>query len=742
VRGAVSAVRIEEGRELQQFRWLSKRSVRAAAAAAAVAASLTAIVVPAVPAGATATTGTGQHTGASVAGSICQLGGSGQASHVVHIAFDNTHFTRDNPNVPSDLEQMPNLLNFIEGNGTLLSDHHTPLIAHTATDLLTEMTGVYGDRHGQPISNSYRYFTPTGTRGASSFAYWTAPVNDTSPGTPTDTTPTMLAADGTNAPAPWVPYTRAGCDFGAVGTANAVLENVKHDIPSVFGDPSPELTQYNNNPDRFKNQEVADYVGIAVHCAQASTVCSGATGVRADTLPAEPGGYAGYQALFGHKYAAPAVSPSGPITDLNGTVITNPYTKTPGFPGFDGMSAAVSLGYAADMLERGIPVTYAYLSDLHDNHSGGGAYGPGQAGYVAALQEYDAAFGTFVDRLAADGIDQSNTLFVFTSDEGDHFVGIQQSDCDGVTTPCTYGPNQVGEVSTNVTGLLATQRGNTTPFGLHSDSAPNFWVNGNPARDATVTRNLERDVAALTATNPYTNVTEPITNYLADSVEAKVLHMSAADPARNPTFTMFARPDYYLYPGAPNCSSPCVKIDPAYAWNHGDVSPDINTTWLGLVGPGVKARGVDSTTWSDHTDVRPTMLSLLGLRDDYRSDGRVLIEDLTAVPPAMADSYPTVATLSWVYKQLNAAVGSFGLDTLKASTKALNSGSATDDTSYADIENQIADLGGQRDQLATQMIEILDSAAFSWTPVDQRHAWQLISQGTALLGQAHVLAES
>ena len=30
---------------------------------------------------------------------------------VVHLQFDNVHLRRDNPNVPSDLEQMPNLLN-------------------------------------------------------------------------------------------------------------------------------------------------------------------------------------------------------------------------------------------------------------------------------------------------------------------------------------------------------------------------------------------------------------------------------------------------------------------------------------------------------------------------------------------------------------------------------------------------------------------------------------------------------
>jgi hypothetical protein len=39
--------------------------------------------------------------------------------HVIEITFDNVHFFRDNPNVPSDLEMMPNLLNFFEQNDIL-----------------------------------------------------------------------------------------------------------------------------------------------------------------------------------------------------------------------------------------------------------------------------------------------------------------------------------------------------------------------------------------------------------------------------------------------------------------------------------------------------------------------------------------------------------------------------------------------------------------------------------------------
>jgi hypothetical protein len=32
----------------------------------------------------------------------CQLGNG--VEHVIYVEFDNVHFTRDNPNVPSDLE--------------------------------------------------------------------------------------------------------------------------------------------------------------------------------------------------------------------------------------------------------------------------------------------------------------------------------------------------------------------------------------------------------------------------------------------------------------------------------------------------------------------------------------------------------------------------------------------------------------------------------------------------------------
>ena len=116
---------------------------------------------------------------------------------MVELTFDNVHFFRDNPNVPSDLQMLPNLLNFFERNGTFLSDSHTPLIAHTADDLLTTFTGLYGDRAGMPVSNSYQAYNSDGTTDpAGSFAYWTDPVYDTAskPAAGHDTNPSLVYA--------------------------------------------------------------------------------------------------------------------------------------------------------------------------------------------------------------------------------------------------------------------------------------------------------------------------------------------------------------------------------------------------------------------------------------------------------------------------------------------------------------------------------------------------------------------
>ena len=82
-------------------------------------------------------------------------------------------------------------------------------------------------------------------------------------------------------------------------------------------------------------------MGLAIHCAQNSPAC--ATG-QDDVLPQEPGWYTGFKALFGAQEINPFLTgqpATVPLTDLLGQPITDPFGQ-PGFPGFDGMSAAVS----------------------------------------------------------------------------------------------------------------------------------------------------------------------------------------------------------------------------------------------------------------------------------------------------------------------------------------------------------------------------------------------------------------
>ena len=598
---------------------------------------------------------------------------------------------------------MPTLLNFLTQNGTLLSNMHTPVIAHTAEDSLAIYTGLYGDRHGMPVSNSYKVYHPDGTtEPAGSFAYWTSPVYNTATHAPSavDSSPTMVYSDPANAsangsitPAPWVPFTRAGCSVGDFSTANMVLENSVVDIPTVFGPSSPEAAQLAADAAGapFYNAETADYIGVGLHCAKGDALCAQAQAVKfgqtspsatavADKLPSEPGGYNGYQALFGAKYVAPQIGAglpnvtsqgypvtdaTGNLTDLNGAPIKESFSGRPGFPGFNPTAPTQTLAYLADMQEAGVPVTYGYISDIHEKKPGQtnctttslGATGPGDPCAAATAASYDQAFAKFLDRLAKDGITPANTEFIVGSEENDHFAGANAGramtpTCTGST--CSYAAGQIGELQANLPNLLQTQTSNTTAFDVEPQGAV-MYVHGTaaqpqPAAGDPAVRQLERDTAALTANNPYSGATgEKIVNYQAGATEQRILHMQTADPLRTPTYTIFPKPDYYFCQSVSLTACPAgVSIFSRFAYNHGYYSPDIAITWSAFVGPNVRAGGVDGRsagngpsvvdpnatktvpqlsgqgTWADETDIRPTLLSLVGLRDDYRPDGRVI----------------------------------------------------------------------------------------------------------------------
>jgi hypothetical protein len=691
----------------------------------------------------------------------CRLQSSrGAIKHVIYIQFDNVHSERDNPNVPSDLELMPHLLNFLKNNGTFMTNSHTPLISHTSDDIITSITGVYGDRHGGSVGNSFGYFPLPGTSTAadlfdSTFTYWTDPVSTATPSA--DPLPIMIAADGKNAPAPWVPYTRAGCNFGAVSLANMEFENITNDVFTVFPDPtSPQNIEAKGaTTAALRATATADFEGIAIHCAKGNALCSTANGGGPDALPDEPEGYSGFNALFGHKYAIPAINSGSPaILDMDGNVITDATGANVGFPGFSGINAAQTLAYIATMQEHGVPVTYAYISDIHDNprkvsaHAPAacltdtetGALGPGDVCHNALAAAYDEAFDKFFTRLKQDGIDQSNTLFLITTEEQDHFAGgpATPANCDGVNVPCTY--DKLGEVDVNTTTLLNNIDPNlaATPFDIHFDMAPTFYIKGNPAPNADITREYERATGKLTAVSPITGKTDDLTAAMADTVELKILHMVTADPQRTPSFVMFGNPDYFFQ----TTGSPAIAENAGFAYNHGGIQPEITTTWLGLVGPGVKVGKVDNSTFADETDYRPTMLSLLGLRDDYQHEGRVLAEELEpwALPNAVSDDEDAFVELATAFKEINAPLGQLGKDTLKISTVALN-GSDKNDATYNRLERQLSDIGTVRDALADQMLKMLEDAEFNGNRITQREARPLIAEAFLLAAYVHLLEE-
>ena len=163
------------------------------------------------------------------AASTCPLGnGAGAIKHVIYLQFDNTHLTRDRANVPSDLEQMPHLLNFIRGNGTMMANDHTDAdLAHRGRH------PVVADRRlpGPPRPDASATATCAPARPAPSRSRARSATGPTTAAA--HTSPTWSAPTAPTSPAPWVAYTRAGCDVGAVAHRQHRPREHRHSAPSA-----------------------------------------------------------------------------------------------------------------------------------------------------------------------------------------------------------------------------------------------------------------------------------------------------------------------------------------------------------------------------------------------------------------------------------------------------------------------------------------------------------------------------
>src|SRR5207245_8862928 len=96
-----------------------------------------------------------------------------------------------------------------------------------------------------------------------------------------------------------------------------VLERVSTSA-TFYGAGSPEAAEAATNP----GQAQADFIGIAVHCASGAALCATSNRGVPDLLPDEPGGYVGFDGLFGHKYVAPQSGSDRRVPDIHGTAIT------------------------------------------------------------------------------------------------------------------------------------------------------------------------------------------------------------------------------------------------------------------------------------------------------------------------------------------------------------------------------------------------------------------------------------
>jgi len=124
-------------------------------------------------------------------------------------------------------------------------------------------------------------------------------------------------------------------------------------------------------------------------------------------------------------------------------------------------------------------------------------------------------------------------------------------------------------------------------------------------------------------------------------------------------------------------------------------------------------------------------MGLVGLKDDYEHDGRVLFEvlDDNAVLQGKQGDRNLIARLAQAYKDINAPVGQLGRKTFAISTAALTG----DDSTYGILEGQIARLTNERNAIAQKMIDMLEGVEFDGRRIDPIKAELLIVEADVLM---------
>ena len=232
------------------------------------------------------------------------------------------------PTCPRTSSRCRTLNDFIQDNGVMLSNNHTPLIAHTAEDSLAIYTGLYGDRHGMPISNTYRTWNPNGTvelgrlvrllDGPEQRRRARHQARDDLLGL----RPGLGDHDRRRDAGPVGPVDARGLRRGRrLDRQHGARERgLRHPEGVRAGIARDGAAQRQHAATRRSSTRRPPTTSVSP-CTARRRARSAPTRRRSssgratpshtavpDLLPDEPGGYTGYQALFGHKYIAPQVS--------------------------------------------------------------------------------------------------------------------------------------------------------------------------------------------------------------------------------------------------------------------------------------------------------------------------------------------------------------------------------------------------------------------------------------------------
>ena len=190
---------------------------------------------------------------------------------------------------------------------------------------------------------------------------------------------------------------------------------------------------------------------------------------------------------------------------------------------------------------------------------------------------------------------------------------------------------------------------------MDDDTAPEYYLTVNQGPDTPTVRTFDRDLARAHGQQTVARQHQRDDRELpcgpdrgSDPANGECRPGAGADggyvrQARLPPAGRAA--DRFLQRG----STRARTLPAEYAWDHGDYAAEINANYIGYVGPGVKHLGLDGNQpnqgpssagpdsgqitvaqthlaglWTDETDIRPTLMYLTGLRDDYRQVDRAL----------------------------------------------------------------------------------------------------------------------